>query len=298
MSIDITSKDSLPDESSSESFFTSLGELENSESRITTGLLADNSFRHWITSKDDTITLTSPKSYSYNTSTGSRYNDTEFKGLLIDSGAATRSTGGISQFKALQQLDKLVKLDESTAGSTNFVFGIGSTTSIGTVRLDIPIEAVTFHIIQVNTPFLLCLADIDKLGVFFNNITNELVQSNHSYPIVRRYGHAFLPWYTSAYSVVTESLDQNPCYLTDVELIAYIVVLAIPLYVGFSKFSNALVMKLNCMLYNTLPNIVSIARSMESHPVDSVSQSRTILTSITISLLTFCTFKASQYFTL
>ena len=51
---------------------------------------------------------------------------------------------------------------------------------------------IAFHIMPVNTPFLLCLADMDRLGAFFNNITNQLVQSNRTHPVIRRYGHAFL----------------------------------------------------------------------------------------------------------
>lgn len=77
---------------------------------------------------------------------------------------------------------------------------------------------IVFYIVQVNTPFLLCLVDIDKLRAFFNNLTNEVIQSNYSYLVIRRYGHAFLPWYTSAYSFITESFMRNPYYLTDIEL--------------------------------------------------------------------------------
>ena len=81
---------------------------------------------------------------------------------------------------------------------------------------------ITFHIVPVNTPFLLCLADMDKLEAFFNNITNRVIQSEtqppRSHSVIRRYGHAFLLWYTSAYTLANKSFTLNPCYLTDVEL--------------------------------------------------------------------------------
>ena len=81
---------------------------------------------------------------------------------------------------------------------------------------------ITFHIVPINIPFLLCLADIDKHGAFFNNITNQVIQSQtqpaRCHSIIRRYGHAFLLYYTSAYALATESLILNPCYLTDIEL--------------------------------------------------------------------------------
>lgn len=80
--------------------------------------------------------------------------------------------GDISQLKALQQLDTSIQLDKSSARSANFIFGIGSAALIESVNLDILLELITFHIVLVNTPFLLCLANIDKHRVFFNNITN------------------------------------------------------------------------------------------------------------------------------
>lgn len=219
LSIDTILQNSASDNSSAESFVTFFGEMQNTESMTTTSLLANKSFQYQITFKDDTVTPSANlEPYTYNTATDFRYNDSEFKGLLIDSGAAIRSTGGVGQFRALQQLEKSIRLDKNTAGSSNFLFGIGSTTSIGTVNLDTPIGIVIFHIVQVNTPFLLCLADMDRLGVFFNNISNKLIQSSHSYPVICRYGHAFLPWHTSVYSMITDSFDQNPCFLTDVEL--------------------------------------------------------------------------------
>lgn len=68
-----------------------------------------------------------------------------------------------------------IKLDKTTARSTNIVFGIDSAQSIGKVNFETPIETIAFHIMPVNTLFLLCFTDMDQLCIFFNNITNELV---------------------------------------------------------------------------------------------------------------------------
>lgn len=201
-----------------ESYFTSLGEMHNDEPTAITNQLANNACKHRVTVKDIAAAPTPPEPYIFSVSTDSRYDDSEFKGLLIDSGAATRSTGGIGQLKALQHINSSVKLDRTAAGSADFVFGIGKTSSIGIINLDTPMGMVVFHIVDINTPFLLCLADLDKLGAFFNNLTNEIVQSNRVIPVIRRYGHAFLLWCTSAYSIMSESLDLNPCFLTETEL--------------------------------------------------------------------------------
>lgn len=46
---------------------------------------------------------------------------------------------------------------------------------MGLVILDIQMESITFYNIPINTLFLLYLADMDKLEVFFDNITNQII---------------------------------------------------------------------------------------------------------------------------
>lgn len=120
----------------------------------------------------------------------------------------------------MQQLDIFVQLDKNTAGSANFIFGIGSAASIGSVNLDTSLGSITFHIVPVNTSFLLYLANMDKLGAFFNNIINEVIQIKPAqrHFVIWRYGHALLFWYISAYTLAAKSLVENPCYLTDIKL--------------------------------------------------------------------------------
>ena len=65
--------------------------------------LANNAFKYQITLSDKTILpITVPTPYLFNLSTDLRYNDIEFKGLLINSRALTQLTKGISQLKALE----------------------------------------------------------------------------------------------------------------------------------------------------------------------------------------------------
>ena len=74
-------------------------------------------------------------------------------------------------------------------------FGVGSASSIGTVNVQIPIRRVDFHIVEVNTPFLLSLANIDKLNIYFDNTRDILFSCKKGVievPVVRRFGHAFL----------------------------------------------------------------------------------------------------------
>lgn len=91
-----------------------------------------------------------------------------------------------------------MQLDKTIARSANFRFGISSTLSIGLVNLDIPLGSITSHILFLNILFLICLANIDKLGIFFNTVTNGVIQSQtyiqpvRSYLFIGKYDHAFL----------------------------------------------------------------------------------------------------------
>jgi len=85
------------------------------------------------------------------------------------------------------------------AGAVNVQFGISSTASIRSVAVKTLISLVNFHIVKADTPFLLCLADINRLQVYYNNITDTLTSpatapgSKHiTLPITRRFGHPFL----------------------------------------------------------------------------------------------------------
>ncbi len=118
-----------------------------------------------------------------------------FQGILPNTGAARVSTAGKDQYLALQREDPSVRIDTPAAGQALIKFGQGpDTASIGTVRVQTPIGAIAFHVIEAATPFLLCLADMDRLGVYFNNTTDELVKRDGytTIPVVRKWGH---PWF-------------------------------------------------------------------------------------------------------
>jgi hypothetical protein len=111
-----------------------------------------------------------------------------------------------------------VRLNTDTKGQVNVQFRIRSASSIGTVAIDTPIGTIQFHVVQVDTPFLLCLADMDDLKVYFNNLQNVLITPTKTVPVVRQFGHPFLLWHAPLQTYLIDSLDQNPCYLTEVEL--------------------------------------------------------------------------------
>ena len=100
----------------------------------------------------------------------------------------------------------------------NVQFGIKSTSSIGSAKVATPISTIEFHIVKINTLFLFCLADMDHLQVYFNNLKNLLVTPHSTVPVVHCFSHSFLLWNTLLCTYLTESFEQNLCYLTDIEL--------------------------------------------------------------------------------
>ena len=61
------------------------------------------------------------------------------------------------------------------AGQHTIYFGKGTAISLSIIRVQTPLEYITFHIIPTNTPFLLCIKDMDRLGVKLNNFKNMLI---------------------------------------------------------------------------------------------------------------------------
>jgi hypothetical protein len=215
---------------SDELFLTSLSELQNIEfvnsSLVISSLansfinsLANKAFEHRLILKN-IINILINEFFDFTfiliSIIESRYDDREFKSILMNCDAARRSTAEIEQFTALQQLNDSIQLNKSIVES-KIQFDIDSISIMSTIELNISLEQLIFHIIEVNTSFLLCLVDLNRLEVYFNNLINELVQKrliiiniqismknlsfiifiqtdmkiiNHS--IIRRYEHAFL----------------------------------------------------------------------------------------------------------
>jgi len=93
---------------------------------------------------------------------------------MINTRALKRLIVGYRQYLAYRKTYNTV-IDISKAGAINVQFGIGSTSSIGSITVNTPVSNVEFYIIKADIPFLLCLADMDILKVYYNNLKNILV---------------------------------------------------------------------------------------------------------------------------
>ena len=194
----------------SEQYMTELGTVD---ALRTISVLSDHSTYHAFTRLDPfqtTIIVPSvDPGADIEVFTFERYSSYEFRGIMPDSGAAGVSSAGEPQVIALRKQDPSLTVDTTAAGDSTIKFGKGTAKVKGIIRVPTPIGTIAFHVVSTNTPFLLCLQDMDALGVRFDNIRNVLIQGEKVVPIIRRWGH---PWMllngndeTIAWNHLTES---------------------------------------------------------------------------------------------
>jgi hypothetical protein len=146
--------------------------LLNTASELVNNLI-NRSYTHLLTGENHAMESSKPPAEDIQTfivGGTSRYNNNRFYGIVIDTGAAKYSTARFDQFQALQQTDNSIKLDRTTEGRIKVKFGIGTSSSLGSADIETPIRRIRFYIMPSKTPFLLSLADIDGLKVYFNNL--------------------------------------------------------------------------------------------------------------------------------
>ena len=83
---------------------------------------------------------------------------------MIDTGASKKSTVGYGQYLAYKAtINKNADINTTQTRAVNVQFGIGLTALIRLVTVKTLIGLVDFHVVKADTPFLLCLTDIDRL---------------------------------------------------------------------------------------------------------------------------------------
>ena len=86
------------------------------------------------------------------------------------------------------------------------------------MTINTSIGQIQFYIVEANTPFLLNLANINTLKVYFNNFKNVLITPNSPILVVYQFGHSFLLWKSPLHMYLIEFFNCNPCYLTNIKL--------------------------------------------------------------------------------
>ncbi|KAM4062780.1 hypothetical protein HRG_007600 [Hirsutella rhossiliensis] len=153
---------------------------DQSDSFFAAAFLSNRAFRHRIHTVEGESICEESQHFLLD-----RYNRTSFQGILPDTGAAKISTAGIDQFRALQREMPTVQLRKNATIATVRFGGNEPTNTIGITTVITPIGEVVFHVINMSTPFLLCLKDMDRLGAYLNNVTNELICGDKRIPIIK-----------------------------------------------------------------------------------------------------------------
>ena len=111
---------------------------------------------------------------------------------MLDTGASGVSTVGKGQYMALKTILPDLEIDLSAA-KHSIKFGKGRVDSEGTIVVSTPFGEVVFHVVPAHTPFLLCIDDIDSMGIFLNNLQNVLFQprTGKEVAVVRKICYSF-----------------------------------------------------------------------------------------------------------
>ena len=111
--------------------------------------------------------------------------------MIIDIKVSKRLIVGYRQYLAYRKTYNIV-INTLKASAINIQFGISSTLFIGSIIVNTPVSNIKFHIMKADTPFLLCLADINTLKIYYNNFKNVLVTPTKSVSIIYQFGYPFL----------------------------------------------------------------------------------------------------------
>lgn len=137
---------------------------------------------------------------------------------MIDTDTSAYSTINYGQFLAY---NKIIETAINSIKTRIIQVQFDKDLSISFIKfiiITISIDQVEFHIVKVDTFFLLCLADLDWLNVYYNNINNILIRKKFEKPIIsviRHIGHFFLLWNSVLHDCIIESFSCNLCFLIE-----------------------------------------------------------------------------------
>jgi hypothetical protein len=168
--------------------------MSDKEARAFTSELCNNAFLHFITAAipDQASTLTLTTQGMFATSEAKQYNSSRFFNIIIDTGALVKSTVGYDQYLAYSAIIHQISINKTTESAVNIKFDIGTTSSVGSIRVTTSIGKAEFYIVLADTLFLLSIADMDRLNTYLNNTRNILVTPQGEVAVVQQFSHSFL----------------------------------------------------------------------------------------------------------
>ncbi len=112
---------------------------------------------------------------------------------MIDSKASIRFIVDYEQYLVFIK-NILIDLNRTKTVTVNVQFEIESISLVESLIIDISFELIKFHVINTDTLFLISLANMNRLEIYFNNVENILfmIIKNKDLSIIRRFDHDFL----------------------------------------------------------------------------------------------------------
>ena len=110
---------------------------------------------------------------------------------MIDTKISRYSTIDYEQFLTYRKIIEII-INSAKTKIIHVQFDIKSISFIKFIIITIFINQIEFHIIKIDTFFLLCLTDLDRLNVYYNNINDILIQKKSITFVIRRFEHLFL----------------------------------------------------------------------------------------------------------
>ena len=115
-----------------------------------------------------------------------RYTKKKFFGIMIDTEISLYSIADYEQFLIYNKIIETV-INSVKAEVIYVQFDIKSISFMNLIIITISIDQVEFHVVKIDTFFLLCLVDFDR-----NNINDILIQKKSIIFVIRRFEHFFL----------------------------------------------------------------------------------------------------------
>ena len=183
----------------SEALINSFDSIQNVEMIMTD--LNNKAFEHFLTHDISTTTTTIMKnSNPFVYIATERYSAAKFYEIMIDTSASRHFTAKYDQYLTYEKYYDDISIDIQKANVVQVQFDIDAISFMKLIKISTLVRIVEFHVVKTDMSFLLCLADMNRLNIYYNNIQNVLVMKNEvmknrtdrTISIIHRFDHSFM----------------------------------------------------------------------------------------------------------
>ena len=211
--VDDISSDSLTSDYS-EALISSFDSIQNVKMMMTD--LNNRAFEHFLIHEISTTNMKNSNPFVYIAT--ERYSTAKFYEIMIDTSASRHFTTEYDQYLTYEKYYDNISIDIQKAGVVHVQFDIDAISFMRSIKISTLVKTVEFHVVKTNIFFLLCLTNMNRLNIYYNNIQNVLVMKNRVISIICRFDHSFMLWNSCLQVYLTELFDDSSCHLTEKKL--------------------------------------------------------------------------------